>query len=148
MSPLDQNLANREEMLARLRAEIVGPDPAGKPVSLADKQAMTWEEYRIPRMQANGEEIVWQDPPTKRFGAGILFPIGSTEEVLVNANEGEALVPVNSPELAPPGLRSDDELAAQERAPSYGAPADDPDEEDVTLCQRVPPFCDRHQLHG
>ena len=81
MSPLDQNLANREQMLARLRAEIVGPDPAGKPVSLADKQAMTWEEYRIPRMQANGEEIVWQDPPTKRFGAGILFPIGSTEEI-------------------------------------------------------------------
>ena len=139
MSPLDQNLASREQMLARLRAEIVGPDPAGKSVSLADKQAMTWEEYRIPRMQANGEEIVWQDPPTKRFGAGILFPIGSTEEVLVNATEGEALVPVNSPELAPPGLQSDDELAARERAPSYGAPADDPEEEDVTLANAFRP---------
>ncbi len=45
MSPLDQNLANREQMLARLRAEIVGPDPAGKPAALADKQAMTWDEY-------------------------------------------------------------------------------------------------------
>ncbi|MBK7260958.1 MAG: hypothetical protein IPI03_03295 [Rubrivivax sp.] len=90
-------------------------------------------------MQANGEEIVWQDPPTKRFGAGILFPIGSTEEVLVNATEGEALVPVNSPELAPPGLQSDDELAARERAPSYGAPADDPEEEDVTLANSFRP---------
>ena len=35
MSSLDKNLANREQMLTRLRAEIVGPDPAGKPVSLA-----------------------------------------------------------------------------------------------------------------
>jgi hypothetical protein len=139
MSPLDQNLANREQMLARLRAEIVGPDPAGKPVILADKQAMTWEEYRNPRKQENGEEIVWQDPPTKRFGAGILFPVGSTEDAVVNATEGEALEPINSPELTPPGLQSDEELAARERAPSYGAPADDPEEEDVTLANAFRP---------
>lgn len=139
MLPLDRNLANREQMLARLRAEIVGPDPAGKPVSLADKQAMTWEEYRIPRTQADGQEIVWQDPPTKRFGAGILFPVGATEEAVVNATEAEEVVPVHSPELAPPGLQSDEELAAQERAASHGAPADDAEEEDVTLANAFRP---------
>jgi len=139
MSPLDKNLANREQMLARLRAEIVGPDPAGKPVSLADKQTMTWEEYRVPRMQSDGQEIVWQDPPTKRFGAGILFPVGATEEAVVNATEKEEAVPVNSPDLAPPGQQSDEELAARERAASYGAPADDAEEEDVTLANAFRP---------
>jgi len=139
MSPLDKNLANREQMLSRLRAEIVGPDPAGKPVSLADKQAMTWEEYRIPRMQADGQEIVWQDPPTKRFGAGILFPLGATEEAIFNATEAEEVVPLTSPDLAPPGQRPDEELAARERAPSYGAPADDAEEEDVTLANAFRP---------
>ncbi len=139
MSPLDKNLANREQMLSRLRAEIVGPDPAGKPVSLADKQAMTWEEYRIPRMQTDGQEIVWQDPPTKRFGAGILFPLGATEEAIVNATEAVEVVPVTSPDLAPPGQRPDEELAARERAPSYGAPADDAEDEDVTLANAFRP---------
>lgn len=139
MSPLDKNLANREQMLSRLRAEIVGPDPAGKPVALADKQAMTWEEYRIPRMQTDGQEIVWQDPPTKRFGAGILFPLGATEEAIVNATEADEVVPLTSPDLAPPGQRPDEELAARERAPSYGAPADDAEEEDVTLANAFRP---------
>jgi hypothetical protein len=139
MSPLDKNLANREQMLSRLRAEIVGPDPAGKPVALADKQAMTWEEYRIPRMQTDGQEIVWQDPPTKRFGAGILFPLGATEEAIVNATEADEVVPLTSPDLAPPGQRPDGELAARERVPSYGAPADDAEEEDVTLANAFRP---------
>lgn len=139
MSPLDKNLANREQMLSRLRAEIVGPDPAGKPVALADKQAMTWEEYRIPRMQTDGQEIVWQDRPTKRFGAGILFPLGATEEAIVNATEADEVVPLTSPDLAPPGQRPDEELAARERAPSYGAPADDAEEEDVTLANAFRP---------
>lgn len=139
MSPLDKNLANREKMVARLRAEIVGPDPAGKPVTLAEKQAMTWEEYRIPRMQEDGQEIVWQDPPTKRFGAGILYPIGATDEAVINANESEEIAPVHSPELSPPGQLSDEELAAREKASSYGAPADDAEEEEVTLANAFRP---------
>lgn len=74
MDELNRNLANREQMLSRLRAEVVGPDPAGEQVTLTDKQAMSWEEFRRAKVQANGEEIVWQDAPSKRYGAGILFP--------------------------------------------------------------------------
>ena len=139
ISPLDINLANREHMLNRLRAEIVGPDPAGKPCNLTDKLAMTWEEYRIPRTQADGQEIVWQDPPTKRFGAGILFPVGLTEEAMVNSSEGEQADPVAPDELSPLGMQSDEDLAARERAPTYGAPADDSQEEDVTLANAFRP---------
>lgn len=64
MTQLERNLGNREALLSRLRAEVVGPDPAGKPMAVSDKQAMSWEEFRIARRQLNGEEIVWQDPPT------------------------------------------------------------------------------------
>lgn len=85
MTVLETSLAHREEMLRRLRAEIVGPDPAGTKVALSDKQSMSWEEFRVARQQLNGEEIVWQDPPTKRFGAGILFPQG-TDELLSDSN--------------------------------------------------------------
>lgn len=87
MNDLETNLTNREQMLSRLRAEIVGPDPCGAPVSLIDKQALTWEEFRLARRQLNGEEIVWQDSPTKRFGAGVLFPIDTTEQIQSIASE-------------------------------------------------------------
>jgi hypothetical protein len=87
MTDLEKNLANREQMLSRLRAEIVGPDPCGIPVSLTDMQALTWEEFRVARRQLNGEEIVWQDSPTKRFGAGVLFPIDTTEQIHSSATE-------------------------------------------------------------
>ncbi|WP_295550092.1 helicase-related protein [Limnohabitans sp. Rim8] len=139
MSSLDTNLANREQMLTRLRAEVVGPDPSGKPVSLVDKQTMTWEEYRIPRVQADGQEIVWQDPPTKRFGAGILFPLGATEETVVNATEGEESIPDNVPEAPLPGLLTDQVPSAWEHASSFGSTADDQEEEDVTLANAFRP---------
>jgi hypothetical protein len=36
-----------------------------------------WTEFRTPRKQQNGEEVLWQDSPLKRYGAGILYPAGS-----------------------------------------------------------------------
>ena len=80
---LSENLANRKWLAARLRAEIVGPDPAGPEQDIrpgVEQPRLTWEEFRKPRRQLNGEEVVWQDPPAKRYGAGVLFPIGVSEE--------------------------------------------------------------------
>lgn len=74
---LQENLANRKWLLERMRAEVVGPDPAGDlvlPLVTSTVPKMTWEEFRKPKRQINGEEVLWQDPPTKRYGAGILFP--------------------------------------------------------------------------
>jgi hypothetical protein len=87
MDTLEANLGNREWVLSRLRAEVVGPDPSGECVALVEKQSLTWEELRKPRKQVNGEEILWQDGPTKRYGAGILFPLESTEQTYTNAVE-------------------------------------------------------------
>lgn len=81
---LEVNLANRKWLATRLRAEIVGPDPVSTGIVFNPPIQVTWEEFRKPKKQANGEEVIWQDPPAKRYGAGILFPmgvIGEQEEV-------------------------------------------------------------------
>jgi Helicase conserved C-terminal domain len=139
MDDLTRNLVNREYMLSRLRAEVVGPDPAGKPVTLVEKQTMSWEEFRVARMQSNGEEIVWQDPPIKRYGAGILFPIGSNDQTVTSASETTESVPPDSPELMPEGLQPEDSSEGRERAGTYGSPADDADDEGVTLANAFRP---------
>jgi hypothetical protein len=75
-SNLDINLANRRWLVERMRAEVVGPDPVGD--RLLDPESsgvcMTWEQLRRPFCSDDGEEILWQDAPTKRYGSGILFP--------------------------------------------------------------------------
>ena len=55
MTKLEDSLLNRERMLGALRAEVVGPDPAGDAVNLVEGQPLTWEEFRKPRRQVNGE---------------------------------------------------------------------------------------------
>lgn len=80
---LASNLSNRKWLASRLRAEIVGPDPAGIELDIrpgGEQKKFSWEEFRKPKKQINGEEVVWQDPPAKRYGAGVLFPIGVIEE--------------------------------------------------------------------
>lgn len=139
MSPLNKNLANREQILQRLRAEIVGPDPAGKPVTLAERQGMTWEEFRIARRQQDGEEIVWQDPPTKRFGAGVLYPQGVNDLASNEAAEAVEGVVENSPELHPDGEVSGDAAEGLESRAAKFVAANEPDEDDIRLANAFRP---------
>lgn len=46
----------RNEILKFIRKELIGPDPVS------------------PHIQANGEEILLNEPPRLRYGAGVLFP--------------------------------------------------------------------------
>lgn len=141
MTTLETSLANRETMLARLRAEIVGPDPAGSKVALVDKQAMTWEEFRVARQQLNGEEIVWQDPPTKRFGAGILFPQGTDELLSEVATDAGGEAPIDAKDLQPEGATADEESGQSDsgRRLASTAVSEDPDEQGVTLANAFRP---------
>lgn len=139
MSKLEPNLANRQEMLRRLRAEIVGPDPAGAPVTLVDKQAMSWDEFRAAKCQMNGEEIVWQDPPTKRFGAGILFPQGTNEMLAAATQETGGELPPDSKDLRPEGGSADGLEASSAKPPLSATGIDDGDEEEVTLANAFRP---------
>lgn len=139
MTSLKRNLANREQMLERLRAEVVGPDPAGKPVTLVDKQAMTWEEFRTARRQPDGEEIVWQDPPTKRFGAGVLFPQGVDELASEEAAETAEGSVVDSPDLRPDGEVKDSDAEKVEQKAARIVAAKEAEDEDVTLANAFRP---------
>jgi hypothetical protein len=93
------NIANREQIIADLKAELIGPRPAGEPIDCSGPIAFE-DKSKVyePRMQAGtGEEILWESP-LRRYGAGILYPvseaigsggeIGSSEDE--EAEEGDA----------------------------------------------------------
>ncbi len=142
MASLQRNLQNRTWLLERLRAEIIGPDPAGEPF-LAKADGITflsWEKYRKPMRQKNGEEILWQDPPIKRYGAGILFPLGLTE--LKQIAEEAASTPDSMEDTEPgPDIRVDEiqEKKVQEDASKVKILADETEDYDVTLANAYRP---------
>ena len=78
MDDLFTNVENRKWLIERIRAEIVGPDPVGPQEIVADpdkgQDFQSYSELKKPRTTTDGEEVLWQDPPLKRYGAGILFP--------------------------------------------------------------------------
>lgn len=136
---LDENLKNRTWMLQRLRAEVVGPDPAGPSVLPQGASAlpkMTWEEFRKPRCQTNGEEVLWQDPPGKRYGAGILYPSG-VEQLEDSGTADDAGTP---PDNTPAPEISEMQLKEAERI--WGRDVRETDESedyDVTLANAFRP---------
>lgn len=83
MTDIATNLKNRAWLLERLRAEVVGPDPAGKPVNIGTQRTMAWPEGKSfwePKKQSSGEELLWRDGPVNRYGAGVLFPGRTPDE--------------------------------------------------------------------
>lgn len=139
---LTENLANRKWLASRLRAEIVGPDPAGDVCGLVpggEPGHYSWEEFRKPRRQKNGEEIVWQDPPTKRYGAGILYPVGVVDAI-EQSRSGSDLNDAPGIEQ-PAGPDPDEKLErmAEKKASRSGALQDDSEDYDVTLANAFKP---------
>ena len=68
--------ANRLQILAALRAELVGPAPAGRPVdfSVPVAFAKVKDSYGPWVQAADGEEVLQRDRPLKRYGVGVLYP--------------------------------------------------------------------------
>src|SRR5690606_19618588 len=64
----------REEILDFIKREIIGPDPIK------------------PHIQENGEEILLNEPPRLRYGAGILFPKTSSVENIDPTTSEEEIV--------------------------------------------------------
>src|SRR5712691_1584828 len=75
---MTSNVENREHVIKDLCTELVGPDPGGSFLDISklvrfDQMA----DARGPFRQApDGEEILVRDSPTKRYGIGVLFPMG------------------------------------------------------------------------
>lgn len=136
---LASNLANRKWLASRLRAEIVGPDPVATAVDFHPGAQLSWEEFRKPKRQANGEEVIWQDPPAKRYGAGILFPIGVMEEQ-EQLRAGEYLQ--ESPDIDPGEKQDVDEKLekrAEQKAAKTPAAMDESEDYAVTLTNAFKP---------
>lgn len=145
MATLERNLVNRKWLLERLYAEIIGPDPPDSKQAIVvnednSLQFPSWEEFRRPKIQPNGEEILWQDAPIKRYGAGVLFPLGVTEQRQLSEEAN------STPEYQPEGdpgqdVRIDEDLEKRvtKDHTKVKTLADDTENYDVTLANAYRP---------
>ncbi|MDB4305991.1 helicase C-terminal domain-containing protein [bacterium] len=144
MSKLGVNLRNRRWLIDRLRAEIIGPDPPITDKTRKIEKGIeplfeSWNDWRVPKVQATGEEILWQDPPIKRYGAGVLFPIGTTEdrqlaeEADSTPGDGDFSDPITD-------VRIDEDLeSAAAKRPTSSADTGDSGDDEVTLSNAYRP---------
>ncbi len=94
------HITNRDAVLRALREELVGPCPLGEEIDCAAAIQLDDPEmaYRPYRQRGTGEEILQRDPPTKRYGVGVLYPMEAPAE----PEELEAQLPPPDGEAAPP----------------------------------------------
>lgn len=146
MSSLQRNLHNRQWLLDALRAEIIGPDPPQReraqmvtgPEAL---QFASWEEFRKPKIQPNGEEILWQDPPVKRYGAGVLFPCSTTEstELAEDSLLGQEASAEPDSSGDPPVVTDEGDTGPEIPSASKATPVEESENLDVTLANAFRP---------
>lgn len=77
------HIENREKILQQLKEELVGPSPFGEEIDCS--KDINFTEYpqslRPHRQKGSGQEILQRDPPVKRYGIGVLYPLKSTSDV-------------------------------------------------------------------
>lgn len=79
---MSEHIENRELIIERLRRELVGPDPQGETIDCEGDVSFDTKKdaYGPWRREKNGEEILVLDPPTRRYGAGVLYPTETSVE--------------------------------------------------------------------
>jgi len=142
MATQQKNLQNRNWLVGRLYSELIGPDPSGQPLEINSDGStfLKWDDFRKPKKQSNGEEILWQDSPMKRYGAGVLFPSGITELKQI-AEEANSTPEDSLDEELEVDVRIDEDLEkkAEKNASKAGRGRDDSDEQDVNLANSFRP---------
>jgi len=73
---MSTNIINRHLILKTIREELVGPSPQGKELDCSAIKPFesSKDSYGPWKQKENGEEILQRDPPTKRYGIGVLYP--------------------------------------------------------------------------
>src|SRR5579859_1871446 len=81
-SQMVDHTENRDAIVRELQRELVGPAPMGKELDCSGKIVFheAAESYGPWRQKGSGEEIITRDSPTKRYGVGVLYPIGVQQE--------------------------------------------------------------------
>ena len=83
---MTSSIEDRQFIFRDLYRELVGPLPGGSGAAELDTGEQpiafaTWEEAYGPFVEkGTGEEVLQRDTPTKRYGIGLLHPIGSVDE--------------------------------------------------------------------
>ena len=76
------HFSSRSAITRALVGELLGPAPVGKDIDCSHPVSFPSlaESYGPWRQKDTGEEILQRDPPTKRYGLGVLYPYGAIEE--------------------------------------------------------------------
>ncbi len=104
---MPNHVANRDAVLVALRQELVGPCPLGEDIDCTALIQLddVGAAYRPYKQLNTGEEILQRDPPTKRYGVGVLYP----KEAPIAPEELEAHLPPIDEEIGSPQGASDPE---------------------------------------
>jgi len=80
---MPDHIATRRRLLEALREELVGPSPQGIPIDCTTPITFDQREQSFGpwRQAGSGEEILQRDRPVKRYGIGVLHPLGTMEEL-------------------------------------------------------------------
>lgn len=134
--PVD-HVSNRGAVLAFLRAELVGPAPLGEPIDCSGTVTFdNLQECFVPRRQmGSDEEILQHDSPGRRYGIGVLYPLGDEPDE-ANEDTSDDTSPIATPAVSrdesgqteEPVLTAD-AIADIERAEARTAPDESSDAE-------------------
>ena len=111
----------------------MGPDPVGPsevdPNPETSMEFGSYAEMRKPRTTADGEEVIWQDPPLKRYGAGILYPSQTIRASHDAENDSDLISGPIEIDSGPESTFSDKEADRNEKTFANSSKEVDPSEE-------------------
>ncbi len=129
---MTEHVANRRSVVEALRRELVGPAPAGPELNLTAEVRLTnlQETYGPWREAGTGQEILVRDSPTKRYGVGVLYPVGKRIEEVAEHELDEDEAPFEQP---------GEPLDIEDERPVAGAQEAETDDFDLSLANAYQP---------
>ena len=124
MSKPADHFNNRQKVLEFLVREIHGPSFQGKPLTIPGDEIdcsgtlnfQSWDEYSKSFVQAESrQEILKEEPPSKKYGVGVLFPDEEDDSVA----ESEDHEPDDAVEEAQVGILDDSVESGDALTSSY-----------------------------
>jgi hypothetical protein len=91
---MPDHISNRDLILKVLIQELFGPSPDGQELDTSKPLIFQKSEdaYGPFHEKGTGEDILQRDPPTKRYGVGVLYPFGTLEEEKTDGQDSIGLV--------------------------------------------------------